>query len=231
MTGNSGPDSGGAGEQETQVIFEQMRAGGDRNFSYLVGDEDAHEAAVIDPGTLPREELKALERHHLTLKYIINTHDHYDHTGGNRELAERTGAKIVMHAAARSTHDRDVYDGSTLAVGHIMLRIIHTPGHTGDSICILAEEELMTGDTLFVGKVGGTGFGNDAREEYESIHHKLLVLPPDTRVWPGHDVGVRPWSTIGDEIRTNPFIRQSSFESFLELKQNWLEYKKKHGIA
>ena len=82
-----------------------------------------------------------------------------------------------------------------------------------------------------MGKVGGTGYGRDAREEYDSLHAKLMTLPPETRVWPGHDYGVRPSSTIGDELRENPFILRDSFDSFVELKRNWLAYKKEHGIA
>jgi hydroxyacylglutathione hydrolase len=212
------------------MLFEQIPAGGDRNFSYLVADESSKEAAIIDPGCPPDNELILIRKHSLILRYIINTHDHYDHTGGNAALARATGAKIAMHELAHSWHDITLHGGDILNLGTIELRIIHTPGHTPDSICILANNELMTGDTLFVGKVGGTGFGQDAREEYESIHTRLMTLPPQTRVWPGHDVGVRKSSTIGDEKRENPFILRESFESFLELKKNWAEYKRIHGI-
>jgi len=215
----------------SRVIFLQLSAGGDRNFSYLVADESSKEAAVVDPGSPPRDEMQAIAKHGLTLKYIVNTHDHFDHTGGNTELARETGARIAMHRSARSRRDIDLSDGDTLRLGGIELKVIHTPGHTPDSVCILAESELVTGDTLFVGKVGGTGFGRDARDEYESIRRKLMTLPPETRVWPGHDVGVRPSSTIGDELRENPFILRDSFEGFLDLKKNWLEYKRTHGIA
>jgi glyoxylase-like metal-dependent hydrolase (beta-lactamase superfamily II) len=91
--------------------------------------------------------------------------------------------------------------------------------------------QLFTGDTLFVGKVGGTGYGDDAREEYDSLHQKLMTLPDDTVVWPGHDYGVAPQSTIGHEKETNPFILRPDFQSFVELKRNWLAYKAEHGIA
>jgi len=212
------------------MFFKQIRAGGDRNFSYIIADEATAEAVVVDPGLEPEKELKILERNGLQLKYVIATHDHFDHTGGNAVLAEKTGAEIAMHESARSRRDIELRDGDVLKVGDIELRIIHTPGHTPESICILAGKELITGDTLFVGKVGGTGYGDDARDEYESLHGKLMTLPPDTRVWPGHDYGVRPSSTIGEELAGNPFILRDSFESFLDLKRNWLEYKKKHGI-
>lgn len=214
------------------MLFTQFRAaGGDRNFSYVIGDETSREAAVIDPGSPPHEELEFIERNRLQLKFIISTHGHYDHTGGNGFLASRTGARIAMHVSTASEHHLPLHDGNLLHVGQVGLRIIHTPGHTLDSICILAGNELMTGDTLFVGKVGGTGFGEDARAEYSSLHDRLMTLPPETRVWPGHDYGVRPSSTIGDELRENPFILRGSFESFLELKMNWAEYKRIHGIA
>lgn len=212
------------------MFFKQLKAGGDRNFSYIIADETTCEAAVIDPASSPDEELSVLKQRGLTLKYIINTHDHFDHTGGNVFLAERTGAKIAMHESARSHCDIGMGDGDVLLLGSLGLKIIHTPGHTYDSICILVEKELVTGDTLFVGKVGGTGYGSDARDEYDSLHNKLMTLPADTRVWPGHDYGVRPSSTIGDEKCENPFILRDSFESFVELKRNWLEYKRKHGI-
>ena len=212
------------------MFFRQLKAGGDRNFSYIIADETTCEAAVIDPASSPGEELSVLKQRGLTLKYIINTHDHFGHTGGNAFLAGRTGAKIAMHESARSHCDIGMGDGDVLLLGSLELKIIHTPGHTYDSICLLVEKELVTGDTLFVGKVGGTGYGSDARDECDSLHNKLMTLPADTRVWPGHDYGVRPSSTIGDEKSENPFILRYSFESFVELKRNWLEYKRKHGI-
>ena len=213
------------------MIFEQLRAGGDRNFTYLIADEASGEAAVIDPGFAVDDILGLLDRHGLTLKYVINTHDHIDHTLGNAKMRIQTGAQIAMHENSRSYRDVELRDGDTLMLGEVPLRIIHTPGHTADGICIHAGNELVTGDTLFVGKVGGTGFSHDAREEYDSLHDKLMILPPETRVWPGHDYGVRPTSTIGDELRENPFLLRDSFDSFVELKKNWLAYKKEHGIA
>ena len=212
------------------MFFRQIQAGGDRNFSYIAADKETGEAAVFDPGFSAQDERDILDNENFTLKYIINTHDHFDHTGGNSTLVNETGAKIAMHESAQSHHDIGLKDEDILTLGSLDLKIIYTPGHTRDSICILAGKELVTGDTLFVGKVGGTGFGTDARNEYESLHNKLMKLPSDTRVWPGHDYGVRPASTIGDEIRENPFLLRDSFETFVELKVNWLEYKKTHGI-
>ncbi len=213
------------------MFFKQIQAGGDRNFSYVIADEESKQAAVVDPGSEPDTEKQVLDENGFKLVYVINTHDHFDHTGGNDILAHERGAKIAMHKAGHSRRDITLRDGDTLSLGSLELFIIHTPGHTPDSICILVEDHLVTGDTLFVGKVGGTGFGRDARDEYESLHGKLITLPPETTVWPGHDYGVRPSSTIGDEKRENPFLLRDSFESFVDLKKNWAEYKREHGIA
>jgi glyoxylase-like metal-dependent hydrolase (beta-lactamase superfamily II) len=115
-------------------------------------------------------------------------------------------------------------------VGTLKVQIIHTPGHTPCSICLLVKDKLITGDTLFVGKVGGTRTKEDAREEFESLK-KLMTLPKNTFVYPGHDVGVKPFSTIEEEQNTNPFIKRlNSFEDFFYLKNNWAAYKLKHNI-
>ncbi len=211
------------------MIFEQVKAGGDRNFAYLIGDEGSKLAAVVDPAFNPEMLLERAERHGLTIQYVINTHNHFDHTNGNNRIIQKTGAKLVGFNVREP--GINVKDGDELYLGELRLKVIHTPGHTPDGICILVENKLLTGDTLFVGKVGGTGYGRDARNEYDALHNKLMALPDDVEVYPGHDYGVAPSSTIGNEKKTNPFILQDSFESFLDLKKNWLEYKQKHGIA
>ncbi|MFH2000726.1 MAG: hydroxyacylglutathione hydrolase family protein [Planctomycetota bacterium] len=209
------------------MIFEQIKAGGDRNFSYLIGDEGSRRCAVVDPSGNPKKMLARVNELGLEVVYLFNTHGHSDHTGGNDLILARSPAKLL--------NGNNTHDGHTLSLGKVTLRVIHTPGHTQDSLCVLATEpgdpgRLVTGDTLFVGKVGGTGYGADARNEYDSIHNKLMALPDEVEVWPGHDYGVAPSSTIGHERRTNPFILREDFESFVELKRNWLQYKAEHGI-
>ncbi len=211
------------------MFFKQLKLGGDRNFSYIIGDEVSREAAVVDPAYRPDEILRIADENNFKIKYIINTHGHHDHTGGNQELKDRTDAELIFFDC--DIQGRRIRDGEEIYLGETPLTIIHTPGHTHDSICILAEGKLMTGDTLFVGKVGGTSTDRSAKEEYDSLHKKLLVLPDETEVYPGHDYGVRPSSTIGDERSGNPFLIQPDFNSFLYLKNHWTEYKKKHGIS
>ena len=121
-------------------------------------------------------------------------------------------------------------DGASLPLGDHEVRIIHTPGHTDDSLCLHVGDALFTGDTLFVGKVGGTWSEEDSGKEYVSLHEKLMQLPKETRVFPGHDYGTAPESTIGEERAKNPFLLQPDLKSFKDLKANWGEYKKKHGI-
>ena len=212
------------------MIFEQISAGGDRNFSYLVADEILRVGFVVDPSFDCDRVLDSIKAHRITVKYIVNTHSHADHMAGNAIIKKETSARVVMHSFSRAKHDLSVEDGSALEVGSLRARVIHTPGHTSDSICLLVGEKLITGDTLFVGKVGGTDYGEGARQEYNSLHGKLMSLPDGTEVWPGHDYGTRAHSTLGEERQSNPFILRKTFREFVELKRNWLEYKRLHGI-
>jgi glyoxylase-like metal-dependent hydrolase (beta-lactamase superfamily II) len=212
------------------MIFQQIRAGGDRNFGYLIGDEDSKEAAVVDPSSSPKVFPPAAEEHGLKIVYIIGTHGHGDHTGGIPALKRKTGAKVVMHTSSPDNADVRVADGDTLNLGKLELKIIHTPGHTPDSICILAGDKLVTGDTLFVGKIGGTHTDQTARTEHDSLFSKLMKLDDSIEVYPGHDYGVAPTSTIGHERETNPFILREDFKDFKWLKDNWTAYKLEHGI-
>ncbi|MCP4217924.1 MAG: hydroxyacylglutathione hydrolase [bacterium] len=210
------------------MIFHQIPSGGDRNYGYLVGCENTKKAAVIDPSPDPNPCCDKAKELGLTVEYVINTHIHFDHTGGN-DFFRSENAKLVVHSLAYMGDIR-VEDGDTLQVGDITLEFIHTPGHTPDSMCIRAEKELMTGDTLFVGKVGGTATREQGTTEFESLK-KLMELPRDINVRPGHNYGVRPASTIGDELDTNPFIlRLHNIDEFFHLKENWAAYKSQHGI-
>jgi len=212
------------------MIFEQVRTGGDRNFGYFLADRKGGFAAVVDPSGRPDMFFELAEKHKTNLKYVIITHDHSDHTGGASELARQSSALLVLHRSTGDRADLPVEDGDELEMGDLTLKVIHTPGHTRDSICILAGDVLITGDTLFVGKVGGTDLDKQARDEYNSLQQKLMKLPDKTKVYPGHDYGTAPSSTIGEEKKNNPFILRKSFEDFVNLKANWPEYKRQHGI-
>ena len=212
------------------MIFQQISAGGDRNFGYLIGDEETKEAVVIDPSSSPGVFPPAAGKHGLKIVYIIGTHGHGDHTGGIPALKRETGAKVVMHTSSPGNADVRVADGDVLKLGKLELRIMHTPGHTLDSMCILAGDKLVTGDTLFVGKVGGTQTEQAAKIEHDSLFNKLMKLDDGIEVYPGHDYGVAPTSTIGHERTTNPFLLHKELKDFKWLKDNWAAYKLEHGI-
>ncbi len=210
--------------------FRQIPCGGDRNFGYLVADEGTGVCAVVDPAPDPREVAAQIRASGYTVRYIINTHDHSDHTGGNEAIKDSFGGQVVLHAIS-GRGDVDAQDGDVLEVGALRVEILHTPGHTPDSICVLVERHLITGDTLFVGKVGGTSNREQAATEAGSLR-RLMALEEDITVWPGHDVGVSPSSTIARERETNPFCaRLGDLEQFHDLKENWAAYKREHGIA
>jgi len=212
------------------MLVHQISTGGDRNFAYVVADEATREALVIDPSYTPKRVVNAAHENSLSVVYAFCTHDHHDHTNGNAEFERLTGVRPLLFGNTDPLTGQPVADGASFPLGKMTIRILHTPGHTPDSICFHIGNGIFTGDTLFVGKVGGTDLGNGAKTEYESLHHKLLALPDDTRVFPGHDVGVAPESTIGRERKTNPFLLRPDLESFVDLKRNWASYKKEHGI-
>ncbi|OGU54189.1 MAG: MBL fold metallo-hydrolase [Ignavibacteria bacterium RBG_13_36_8] len=212
------------------MITKQFLTGGDRNFGYLIADEKTKLAVIIDPSYSPEMICGFAKDNDYEIKYILNTHDHYDHTNGNTIAEKLTGTRALTFGDTDPFTGQEISDGVILPLGELQIKIIHTPGHTMDSICIYIGDAVFTGDTLFVGKVGGTGYGKDAEQEYNSLHNKLMKLPDSTRVFPGHNVGTAPESTIENERKTNPFFLQPNFEAFIELKKNWTEYKRKHGI-
>jgi len=213
------------------MFVKTFRTGGDRNFGYLIADETSGEAFVIDPSYDPDLITEYARKNEYRVIYAFNTHDHHDHTNGNRRFQKKTGIRPLLFGDTDPTTGKRVEDEAEFPLGNLVIRVLHTPGHTPDSICLYVGDAVFTGDTLFVGKVGGTDFGAGARAEYNSLHRKLMMLPDAARVFPGHDVGIAPESTIRRERETNPFLLRPDLGSFVELKKNWGAYKKDHGIA
>lgn len=192
----------------------------------ILGDEASGEAMVIDPGDNIPKILALLEKHHLTLKQIVVTHAHIDHVGGAVRLKRATGAPILLNqndlplldmmdmqagwlgipTPEVAPPDASAEDGMETSIAGHTARIIHTPGHTQGSICLhfAPERLLLAGDTLFAGSVGRTDLpGGDSRQIIRSIHDRILVLPDETHVIPGHG----PATTIGEERESNPFLQ------------------------
>lgn len=199
------------------MFFKQIQQHGD-NFSYIIADEKTKEAAVVDPSYNAGEIIRLLKAEDLQLKYVINTHGHSDHTAGNTELLSNVKAKLVAHKLSRLNLDLPVENNDTITIGKISIQIIHTPGHTNDSICLLVDTKIvLTGDTLFVGECGRTDLptGN-SKSMYDSLFNKLLKLDDGVKVYPGHDYGIKQLSTIGEERKTNYTLKPRSLEEFIE---------------
>ncbi|MBP8984977.1 MAG: MBL fold metallo-hydrolase [Syntrophobacterales bacterium] len=209
------------------MFLKQMQVGHMAVFAYIVGDPETGEGLVIDPAADVDGILREADKKGIRVKYIVNTHGHVDHISGNQEMKKKTGALIVVHEAdadmlvstpamvlrmfgAKPSPPADitVSDGDTIAVGNVVLEVLHTPGHTPGGICLYTDGYVFTGDTLFVGAVGRTDLpGGSWTVMYRSIKEKILTLPDDTIVLPGHNYGSSPTSTVGREKRTNPFLR------------------------
>jgi glyoxylase-like metal-dependent hydrolase (beta-lactamase superfamily II) len=199
------------------MLFKQIQQHSD-NFSYIIADEATREAAVVDSSFNAGEIIRVLKTERLTLKYVVNTHGHSDHTAGDTELLSMFDAKTVAHKLSRIDADIKVDDGDIIRVGNMSIKVIHTPGHTPDSICLLVDnKKLLTGDTLFVGECGRTDLpGGNSKSLYDSLFNKLLTLPDGVEVYPGHDYGSSPCSTIGEQRRTNYVLQPRSLIEFME---------------
>jgi len=178
---------------------------------YVVGCEETKEAAIIDPGLESESESKLIldytHKNGFQVKYIINTHGHPDHISGNMVMKEATSAPILIHenGTGCTQADKKLRDGDVIQVGNFKLVVLHTPGHTPCGICLLGDSLVFTGDTLFAGSIGRTDFsGGSFQELMKSINTKLMILPDNLKVYPGHE----SFSTIGDEKKFNQFLQK-----------------------
>jgi glyoxylase-like metal-dependent hydrolase (beta-lactamase superfamily II) len=198
------------------MFFRQIKHHGD-NFSYVIADEASKEAVVVDPSFNSDTITQLLKDQGFNAKYVIDTHSHMDHVAGNEIIKKSFGAKIVAHKLARITKDVAVDDGDVIRVGGVSIRVIFTPGHTPDGICLFVDNKVLTGDTLFVGECGRTDLpGGSVRDMYNSLLNKLMKLDDSVEVYPGHDYGASPHSTIGLERRTNYTLKKRTLEEFAE---------------
>ena len=199
------------------MFFRQIQQHGD-NFSYLIADDTTREAAVVDSSFNAGEIARVIQAENLKVEYIISTHGHSDHTAGNAELRSIFKAKTVAHKLSRIDACVKVEDGTIISIGSISMEVIHTPGHTADSVCLLVDnQKLLTGDTLFIGECGRTDLvGGNSKSLYNSLFHKILKLDDDVEVYPGHDYGLKPSSTVGEERRSNYTLKPRSLVEFIE---------------
>ncbi len=211
------------------LVFDSLETGPLATNCYIVGDSETRQAAVVDPGGHVGAIRSALDRHGLTCKYIVNTHAHFDHVGGNAELKKATGAELLIHpaeadwllqleaqarmfglsAAASPAADRTLGEGDVLSLGELRLEVRHTPGHSPGSVSLVlaGQKKILVGDLVFAGSIGRTDLPGGSFEELrQSVFDKIFCHPDDTALYPGHG----PATTVGRERRTNPFLGEGS---------------------
>jgi glyoxylase-like metal-dependent hydrolase (beta-lactamase superfamily II) len=214
--------------EATQPTIQQIPVGPFQVLTDLLACPRTQEAVIIDPAGEADRLLELVASEGLRVKYILNTHGHADHVLANQQLKDYLKVPVCMHAAdarffadaaAREATSQELglpppdpvdirlEDGDVIEVGTLKIEVIHTPGHTPGSVCYLVEGNLFSGDTLFVGAAGRTDLmGGSLDTLIESLEKRLIVLPGETVVWPGHDYGDRPTSTIAREMEENPYI-------------------------
>ena len=198
------------------MLLEQYNIGPYQNFTYLVAEADGGQGVVIDPSFGIDPVLEAIDARSVKVQYILNTHSHPDHIAGNKDIQARTGARVVAHRSAPIGQDVSVEEGQKLAVGRLKFEVVHTPGHTADSVLYIFEGNVATGDTLFVGECGRTDLpGSDPAAMYDSLLRRVVSLDDALVVLPGHDYGATPTSTIAREKRDNYCLQPRTKAEFL----------------
>ena len=196
----------------------QVAVGNMQNFTYIVVDEETSQSIIIDPSWDLIELELIIKENDLKIKYIVNTHHHFDHTIGNESMSESTKAPIIQHELSDLKHDISVKDGDFIEFGSSKLKVLHTPGHSKDSICLLGDGKIFSGDTLFVGNCGRIDLpGGDPKELFHSLFDVIYKLDDKLIMYPGHNYGSTETSTIGKEKLTNFVMQKRTEEQFLEM--------------
>jgi len=206
------------------IYFKQLELGPMQNFVYLIGDPTTHEAAVVDPGWEVPTILNTLEQDGYRLTTAFVTHHHFDHVMGLEALLKTMDLPVYVHRDDAPQLDvsrsslKPIAGGDTVTVGRIPVALIHTPGHTPGSQCLLINDRLLSGDTLFIGACGRCDLpGGDPAQLYESLAKKLKPLHDGTVLCPGHNYARVPTTSLGDEKRANPFLAAPTLHDFLHL--------------
>jgi glyoxylase-like metal-dependent hydrolase (beta-lactamase superfamily II)/rhodanese-related sulfurtransferase len=200
------------------MIFEQIASGGCQ--SYLVGCDETCAAALIDPEISQIDRYLALAtKHGMRIRYLVDTHTHADHFSATQELARRLEVPVIMHRQSPAPFvDMRVDDGEMILVGDLRLRVLHTPGHTRDSMCLVLSDRVLTGDTLLIGGTGRTDLPTgDATALHDSLFNRLLKLDPKLLVYPAHDYKKQGHSTLQRELAENPRLQKRERTAFVEM--------------
>lgn len=206
----------------SSIYLKQVELGPMGNYVYFVGDADTREVAVVDPAWDVDRIDEMARANNLTITKILITHSHFDHINGVEALLNRAKAKVYINRAEAEFMKAvwpelvQVVSGDTTRIGNVDITFLHTPGHTPGSQCFLVQNHLISGDTLFIGACGRCDLpGSNPEDMYASLTQKLAKLDDRTIVFPGHNYASQPYSTIGDEKRSNPYLQFHSLEEFL----------------
>ena len=196
----------------------QIEASEMDNFSYLVYCPETMQGAAIDPSLRPEKLLDEAKTRGVNLSLLLNTHGHQDHIAGNPQIIAHSDVKLAAHASDMPLADIKLEDGATITVGNGSIKVLHTPGHTPGSLIFQTGNNIITGDTLFVSRCGRADLpGSKVEDLYQSLQ-RIKQLPPDTRVYPGHNYGPTPTSTLGWEQENNDFLKCPDLTSFIKLR-------------
>jgi glyoxylase-like metal-dependent hydrolase (beta-lactamase superfamily II) len=216
----------------SSLYFKQIEIGPMQNYVYLIGSTETRKVAVVDAAWEIDTILKIAAQDEMEITHAFVTHTHPDHVGGGfagmeidgvTELLEKCKAKVVVHKAEAeflkglSPSDLIKTDhGDKIVVGGVEIQLMHTPGHTPGSQCFLVDGRIVSGDTLFIDACGRVDFpGGNAEQMYYSLTQKLMALPNDTILFPGHNYARLPQATIGEQKKTNPYLKFASLRQFL----------------
>ena len=214
------------------LYFKQLEIGPMQNYVYLIGSTETRKVAVVDAAWEIDTILKIAKQDEMEITHAFVTHTHPDHVGGGfagmeiagvTELLEKCKAKLVVHKAEaeflKGLSSSDMIksgNGDKVDVGGVEIQLMHTPGHTPGSQCFLVDGRVVSGDTMFVDACGRVDFpGGNAEQMYYSLTQKLAALPDDTILFPGHNYAAQPHATIGEQKKTNPYLKFSSLKQFL----------------
>jgi len=204
------------------IYLKQVELGPMANYVYFIGDPKTGQVAVVDPAWDVDRIVEMAQEQDLTIAKILITHSHFDHINGVEDLLNRTKAKVYINKAEAEFMKAvwpdlvKVGSGDTTNVGDVQITFLHTPGHTPGSQCFLVQNNLISGDTLFIGACGRCDLpGSNPEDMYYSLTQRLAKLDDRTMVFPGHNYAARPYSTIADEKRYNPYLQFQSLEDFL----------------
>jgi hydroxyacylglutathione hydrolase len=199
----------------------QIPVGPMQNFVYLVEDEGSREAIAIDSGWETQPVVKVASSEGMKVKYVAATHGHFDHVKTMDQLAAELGAETVAFESSELSVKVKVRDGEVLKLGENGVRVVHTPGHTEDSVCYYDGSDLFTGDTLFIEAWGRTDLpGGSAEKLYASLHGVIMRMPATTIIYPGHDYGSVRFRTLAEEAVKNKALRVKTFDQFRKLVQD-----------